>query len=44
MQEATVYLPYGYGKLVDKKGNPVKEGGKGLQERYPVLYLQHGWG
>jgi len=33
MQEATVYLPYGYGKLV-----------KGKQERYPVLYLQHGWG
>ena len=44
MQEATVYLPYGYGKLVDKKGNPVKEGAKGIQERYPVLYLQHGWG
>ena len=33
MQEATVYLPYGYGKVV-----------KGKQERYPVLYLQHGWG
>lgn len=33
MQEATVYLPAGYGKLV-----------KGRQERYPVLYLQHGWG
>ena len=33
MQEATVYLPNGYGKLV-----------KGKQERYPVLYLQHGWG
>lgn len=33
MQEATVYLPAGYGKLV-----------KGKQERYPVLYLQHGWG
>ena len=44
MQEATVYLPYGYGQLVDKKGNPVKAGGKGIQERYPVLYLQHGWG
>ena len=44
MQEATVYLPYGYGILVDKKGNPVKEGAKGIQERYPVLYLQHGWG
>ena len=33
MQETTVYLPAGYGKLV-----------KGRQERYPVLYLQHGWG
>ena len=33
MQEATVYLPAGYGKLVN-----------GKQERYPVLYLQHGWG
>ena len=33
MQEATVYLPNGYGKLV-----------KGKPERYPVLYLQHGWG
>ncbi len=44
MQEATVYLPYGYGQLVDKKGNPVKAGAKGIQERYPVLYLQHGWG
>ena len=33
MQEATVYLPAGYGRLV-----------KGRQERYPVLYLQHGWG
>ena len=44
MQEATVYLPYGYGKLVDKKGNPVKAGAKGTQERYSVLYLQHGWG
>ena len=33
MQEATVYLPAGYGKQV-----------KGRQERYPVLYLQHGWG
>ena len=44
MQTANVYLPPTYGKLVDKKGNPVKEGQKGLQERYPVLYLQHGWG
>ena len=33
MQVANVYLPNGYGKLV-----------KGKQERYPVLYLQHGWG
>ena len=44
MQTANVYLPPTYGKLVDKKGNPVKEGQKGIQERYPVLYLQHGWG
>ena len=44
MQTANVYLPPTYGKLVDKKGQPVKEGQKGLQERYPVLYLQHGWG
>ena len=33
MQTANVYLPDGYGKVV-----------KGKQERYPVLYLQHGWG
>ena len=33
MQVANVYLPNGYGQLV-----------KGKQERYPVLYLQHGWG
>ena len=38
MQEATVYLPNGYGKLVKGKN------GKLTQERYPVLYLQHGWG
>ena len=38
MQEATVYLPDGYGKLVKGKN------GKLTQERYPVLYLQHGWG
>ena len=44
MQTANVYLPPTYGKLVDKKGNPVKAGQKGIQERYPVLYLQHGWG
>ena len=44
MQEATVYLPPTYGKLVKKNGTPVKEGKKGILERYPVLYLQHGWG
>jgi enterochelin esterase-like enzyme len=44
MQTANVYLPPTYGKLVDKKGQPVKEGKAGLLERYPVLYLQHGWG
>ena len=44
MQTANVYLPYGYGKLVKKNGQPVKNGKKGIQERYPVLYLQHGWG
>ena len=33
MQAAMVYLPPTYGKLV-----------KGKQERFPVLYLQHGWG
>lgn len=38
MQEATVYLPNGYGKLVKGKS------GKMEQQRYPVLYLQHGWG
>ena len=38
MQEATVYLPNGYGKLVKGKN------GKMEQQRYPVLYLQHGWG
>lgn len=37
MQQATVYLPAGYGKLVG-------QGAKARQERYPVLYLQHGWG
>ena len=35
MQTAMVYLPPSYGKVVGKKGK---------QERYPVLYLQHGWG
>jgi len=44
MQTAMVYLPPTYGKLVDKKGLPVKEGKAGLLERFPVLYLQHGWG
>ena len=44
MQTANVYLPPTYGKLVKKDGTPVKEGSKGIQERYPVLYLQHGWG
>ena len=39
-----IYLPPTYGKLVDKNGKPVKEGKKGIQERFPVLYLQHGWG
>ena len=38
MQTANVYLPPTYGKLVKGKG------GKLTQERYPVLYLQHGWG
>ncbi len=38
MQTANVYLPDGYGKLVKGKN------GKLTQERYPVLYLQHGWG
>ena len=33
MQTAMVYLPPTYGKTV-----------KGKQERFPVLYLQHGWG
>lgn len=31
---AYVYTPAGYGKLTAKK----------TQKRYPVLYLQHGWG
>ena len=37
MQRAMVYLPPMYGKLKGK-------GAKATQERYPVLYLQHGWG
>ena len=44
MQTAMVYLPPTYGKLVNKKGKPVKNGQMGVQERFPVLYLQHGWG
>ena len=35
MQTATVYLPPTYGRIIGKKGK---------QERFPVLYLQHGWG
>ena len=38
MQTCNVYLPDGYGKLVKGKN------GKLEQTRYPVLYLQHGWG
>ena len=41
MRKAIVYTPAGYGKNLDKKGNVVE---KGVQKRYPVLYLQHGWG
>ena len=37
MQRAMVYLPPMYGKLKGK-------GAKATQERFPVLYLQHGWG
>ena len=37
MQTAMVYLPPTYGKFVGK-------GSKAKQERFPVLYLQHGWG
>ena len=37
MQTAMVYLPPTYGKLIGK-------GAKAKQERFPVLYLQHGWG
>ena len=37
MQTAMVYLPPTYGKLIGK-------GAKATQERFPVLYLQHGWG
>lgn len=34
MRQAYVYTPAGYGSLDKKK----------RQQRYPVLYLQHGWG
>ena len=44
MQTAMVYLPPTYGKLVKKNGTPVQDGKKGIQKRFPVLYLQHGWG
>ena len=37
MQTANVYLPPTYGKLIGKGVNA-------KQERFPVLYLQHGWG
>ena len=40
-RRAIVYTPASYGKNLDKKGNVVE---KGVQKRYPVLYLQHGWG
>ncbi len=38
---ANVYTPAGYGKTVNAKG---KFDAKAAQKRYPVLYLQHGWG
>ncbi len=47
MRRALVYVPAGYGKVLDA---PVKDAkgkvkfAKGKQMRYPVLYLQHGWG
>ncbi|MDO4959880.1 MAG: endo-1,4-beta-xylanase [Prevotellaceae bacterium] len=41
VKKAIVYTPAGYGQIVDKKGNVVA---KGAPKRYPVLYLQHGWG
>ena len=37
MQTAWVYTPPTYGKMTG-------QGAKATQERYPVLYLQHGWG
>ncbi len=41
VKKAIVYTPAGYGAIVDKKGKTVA---KGTPKRYPVLYLQHGWG
>ena len=38
LRPAYVYTPAGYGKMVKGKN------GKMEQKRYPVLYLQHGWG
>lgn len=38
MRTAWVYTPAGYGQI-EKSGK-----NKGKQKRYPVLYLQHGWG
>lgn len=38
MRTAWVYTPAGYGQI-EKTGKL-----KGKQKRYPVLYLQHGWG
>ena len=40
MERALIYLPPTYGKLVTKKGAAKAA----AQERFPVLYLQHGWG
>ena len=37
-REAYVYTPAGYEKPT------VKKGGKAVANKYPVLYLQHGWG
>ena len=41
VKKAIVYTPAGYGAIVDKKGKAIA---KGTPKRYPVLYLQHGWG
>ena len=37
-REAYVYTPAGYEKATVKKGNKL------VANKYPVLYLQHGWG